>query len=115
MGLPKAAEARLFYRAAKQRSVDAEMLLEAGRTTGAVYLAGYTVECYLKALVLAGVAAALRRQILGTFRGSRAHDVEWLRDLVHQHMAGGVPRDVTRHLARGAAWRNGVRDENGVC
>ena len=32
------------------------MLLDGGRITGAVYLAGYTVECFLKALILAGAA-----------------------------------------------------------
>lgn len=35
MGLPKVPEARLYYRAAKQRFDDAQLLLEAGRTTGA--------------------------------------------------------------------------------
>ncbi len=55
MALPRAAEARRYYRAAKQRYEDAQMLLEAGRTTGAVYLAGYAVECILKALLLANV------------------------------------------------------------
>ena len=50
MGLPKPIEARLYYRAAKQRFDDAQLLLGAGRTTAAIYLAGYTVECFLKAL-----------------------------------------------------------------
>src|SRR5439155_8365250 len=85
MALPRPTEARLYYRAAKQRYDDAELLLEAGRTTGAVYLAGYTVECFLKALVLAGVAPGLRKRLLREFRGSRAHEIEWLGALYRRH------------------------------
>jgi HEPN domain-containing protein len=109
MGLPRPAEARLYYRAAKHRYEDAELLLEAGRTTGAVYLAGYTVECFLKALLLASVAPGLQKQLLGTFRGSRAHDIEWLGALYREHVETGVPTDVTRHLSRVASWSPDLR------
>jgi HEPN domain-containing protein len=44
-------DARLFRRCALQRFRESEVLFEAGYTTGAVYLAGYGVECILKALV----------------------------------------------------------------
>ncbi len=37
----------------KQRFEDAQFLLEAERTTGVVYLAGYSVEWMLKPLILA--------------------------------------------------------------
>ena len=70
MALPQAAEARLYYRAAKQRFDDSQLLLKWDRTTGAVYLAGYTVECFMKALVLANVVPDLRQQLLGEFRGN---------------------------------------------
>jgi len=43
---------------AKQRFDDALLLLEMGRTTAAVYLAGYSVECMLKALILSAVPQA---------------------------------------------------------
>jgi hypothetical protein len=82
MGLPHASEARRFYRAAWQRFDDAGLLLAAGRTTGAVYLAGYTIECMLKALILASVASHRRENWLREFRGSQAHDLEWLGALV---------------------------------
>jgi hypothetical protein len=114
MGLPQPQEARLFYRAAKQRYEDAQLLLQAGRTTGAVYLAGYTVECFLKALVLASVAKHLRQELLGQFRGARGHDVEWLGALYRRHVAGDVPRDVTRHLSRVAAWSTDLRYATGM-
>jgi hypothetical protein len=38
--MPSSAQARRFYRAAKQRFDDALLLLEMERTTAAVYLAG---------------------------------------------------------------------------
>ena len=45
MALPKTIEARLFYQAAIQRFDDAQFLLDkGGRTTAAVYLAGYSEE-----------------------------------------------------------------------
>jgi len=43
MALPTIRDARSFYQSAKQRFEDAEFLLEAERTTGAIYLAGYSV------------------------------------------------------------------------
>ena len=52
MAIPASIEARLYYRCAFQRHEDAQILLRADHTTGAVYLAGYGVECILKALVL---------------------------------------------------------------
>src|SRR5438132_7003333 len=100
MALPRPVEARLYYRAAKQRFDDSQHLLRAERTTGAVYLAGYTVECFLKALVLASVARGLRQELLGEFRGSRAHNIEWLGALYRRHVGAAIPRDITRHLSR---------------
>src|SRR5437868_14004687 len=103
MGLPQSREARLYYRAAKQRFDDAELRLGAGRTTGAIYLAGYTVECMLKALVLASVAPKLRQDLLKEFRGARGHDIEWLGALYRRRVNSAVPKSVTRHLYRVAA------------
>jgi HEPN domain-containing protein len=114
MGLPQAREARLYYRAGKQRYDDAQLLLEAGRTTGAVYMAGYTVECFLKALVLASVPAGQRSGLLREFRGSRAHNVEWLGALYRQRVGTVIPRSVTRHLSRLASWSTDLRYVTGV-
>lgn len=114
MGLPKTPEARLYYRAARQRFDDAQLLLNAGRTTGAVYLAGYTVECFLKAMILVGVAAGLRRQLLDEFRGRRAHNIEWLGTLYRRHVDTAIPQDVARHLSRIALWSTDLRYATGV-
>jgi hypothetical protein len=109
MGLPAPTEARVYYRAAKQRYDDAQLLLQAQRTTGAVYLAGYTVECLMKALVLASVPTRRRRELLREFRGTRAHNIEWLGALYRRHTGRVIPRDVRRHLARVASWSTDLR------
>jgi hypothetical protein len=51
MALPTAKEAQPFYQSALQRFEDAQYLLDGERTTAAIYLAGYSVECMLKALI----------------------------------------------------------------
>jgi hypothetical protein len=45
-------DVRRFRVAALQRFEDAQILLDNDRATGAVYLAGYAVECLLKAVLL---------------------------------------------------------------
>lgn len=65
MGLPQTTEARLYYRAAKQRFADAQLLLAAGRTTGAIYLAGYTVECEMTIKLRVKRPDPVLRQIVG--------------------------------------------------
>jgi HEPN domain-containing protein len=109
MAVPKSADARLYYRAAKQRYDDAEWLLEGNRTTAAVYLAGYTIECILKALLLANVATGLRDETLAEFRGSRAHNIEWLGAMYRRHVGVGVPREITQVLSRIASWSTDLR------
>ena len=52
MGIPRDKDAKRFYRAAGQRLDDAAYLLDGARTTACVYLAGYCVECMLKALIV---------------------------------------------------------------
>ncbi len=79
MALPSSIDARLFYRSAFQRYEDAQILFREGRTTGAVYLAGYGVECILKALILSVTAPGNRAAVLADFRGNQGHNYEWLR------------------------------------
>jgi hypothetical protein len=114
MALPKPAEARQYYRAAKQRLDDAQLLLRAERRTGAVYLAGYTVECFLKALILATVAPGLRQRLVREFRGTRAHNIEWLGALYRRHVRIAIPRPITRHLSRVGSWSTDLRYATGT-
>lgn len=109
MAVPASIEARLYYRCAFQRYEDAEILLRADRTTGAVYLAGYGVECMLKALLLATLPPAARRLMIQSFRGPRGHDFEWLRT---QYLANGgarFPREITAGLTVINDWSTDLR------
>jgi len=76
MPTPSQREPRRFYRVAYQRLEEAETLNEAGYSRGAVYLAGYTVECILKALILAAVPESQHDDVSAEFRGSRAHSFD---------------------------------------
>lgn len=78
MAIPSSSDARLYRRCALLRYGEAEVLLKADYTTGAVYLAGYGIECILKALVIMSVAVGDRHETLKLFRGSKAHEYEWL-------------------------------------
>src|SRR5271156_1951905 len=78
MSVPQDFDARRFWRSAQQRFLDSQFLLQAGRTTGAVYLAGYGVECMLKALLIESTAKGRRADLVKSFRGAKAHDYEWL-------------------------------------
>jgi HEPN domain-containing protein len=109
MPLPRAAEARPYYQAAKQRFEDARFLLGAQRTTGAMYLAGYSVECMLKALVLSSVPAATRPQVLASFRGSKGHDFDWLKRQYFKHGGAQFPSDVMRHFSLVNTWETDLR------
>jgi HEPN domain-containing protein len=114
MGLPHIPEARVYYRAAKQRYEDAQLLLAGARRTGAVYLAGYTVECFMKAILLASVAGVLRKHLLGEFRGNRAHNIEWLGDLYRRHVGITIPAKIAQHLSRVASWSTDMRYATGI-
>lgn len=78
-------------------------------TTGAVYLAGYGVECILKALVLSCVPLKKQEEILRAFRGNQAHSYEWLRE---QYLTLGgtkLPAKTTQHFTLVNAWSTDLR------
>ena len=70
------------------------------RTTAAVYLAGYSVECMLKALILSAVPQAQEAALLARFRGARAHDYEWLLELYAERRRQTAWASVVPHFAR---------------
>ena len=109
MAVPKSPRARLFYRAAFGRLEEAGVLSDAGYPTGAVYLAGYGVECALKALILAAVPRRRRAETGATFKGNRAHDFEWL--VGQYRVAGGppLPNAVVRDLRAVSTWSTAIR------
>lgn len=111
MALPHAPEARRFYQVARQRYEDAQYLLEAERTTGAIYLAGYGIECMLKALVLSILARWKRVELLASFRGSRAHDFDWLMSRYFRNGGQEPPNVVAEALSLAKSWTVEIRYE----
>lgn len=108
MALPRSLEARSYYRCAFPRYEDAQVSQRADRTTGAVYLAGYGVECILKALILEGQPPSGRNAIINQFRGSLAHDFEWLR-AQYRRSSRTFPRDVSEALTLVNVWSTEMR------
>ncbi len=100
---------RLFRRGSLQRMDDARLLLEAGRTTGAVYLAGYGVECILKALLLAHVPVTTRSAVFKSFRGARAHDPQWLREEYRRIGGPPPPTGVAQAFTFVSVWTTDLR------
>lgn len=109
MTLPQAAQARSFYRAAKQRYLDAQYLLEGARNTGAIYLAGYSVECMLKALIIERTPESKREDLVSSFRGAKAHDYDWLKKLYYQNKGDLFPKEISRAFSIVNTWGVEVR------
>lgn len=109
MPLPTSRNARLFYRAAKERLEDAELLFSLKRTTAAVYLAGYSVECMIKALILSAVPDSREAQILAMFRGRLAHDFRWLIGLYQRYTGVGIPQHLTDDFEEVTDWSTDMR------
>jgi HEPN domain-containing protein len=115
MALPKSREAQVFYPAAIQRFDDALFLLEeGGRTTAAVYLAGYSVECMLKALILSMHSGRRHTTILQSFKGSKAHDFHWLRDTYFKKGEPSLPREIARCFIIVGSWSTALRYQSGM-
>ncbi len=86
------------------------MLNPGSYTTAAVYLAGYAVECMLKALILSNEPVTRNPQTLNTFRGASAHAFEWLKErLAERHVS--LPATVAKELAKVNKWTTSLRYE----
>jgi HEPN domain-containing protein len=107
-------EVTRFRRVALQRFEDAQLLFDGGRNTGAIYLAGYAVECTLKALLLSATPTSKIPKVLDSFRGGQGHDLEWLK---RQYIKGGgsiFPSTIARKFARVNSWKTDIRYEPGT-
>jgi len=110
MPVPSSIDARLYYRCALQRRDDARVLRKAGGTAGgAVYLAGYGVECILKALLLTNVPERQRSIVLQSFRGGKAHDYEWLRTQLRLNGVASFPSEINRSFLLVGDWTPELR------
>jgi len=99
---------RLFLNVALQRFEDAQILLSNDRSTGALYLAGYAVECALKAMLLANSPSSEHMTIIDSFRGKIGHNFESLK---HKLQTRGVhfPAEIAKNLRRVGSWSPELR------
>jgi HEPN domain-containing protein len=98
---------RLFERAAQQRLAAAELLFTHDFYLDAIYLAGYTVECSLKALILRrtprGDFEAMNEQL--TEVGAKGHDLEYLKKILKKQLRGGGRSDREALGALAVHWK----------
>ena len=109
MAAPADPAARLFRRAAAARRTEADVLFAAGHGTGAVYLAGYAVECVMKALLLSATPRGERAEVMRSFKGTAGHDLDRLRE--RYTLAGGawLPREVADAYNGVTRWGTNLR------
>jgi hypothetical protein len=112
MAMPHDINARRYYRVAYQRFEDGAALLEISRPRAAIYLTGYAVECILKSLLLVSTPDGQRAEVLATFRGAIAHNIDWLRDRLIQRI-GRLPVGENRHVSLVSSWSTDLRYEPG--
>src|ERR1700733_15294346 len=103
---------RDFLKVAAQRLTTAEFLLKNKLTQDAMYIAGYTVECSLKALLLENTPAA---EIAGLIRkltaGAKMHRHDVLAGLLRDKGIH-LPLRLTKRL-RKSTWSTDLRYETG--
>jgi len=101
-----------FQRAALQRFEDAETLLEQQRKTGAMYLAGYAVECMLKALLLSQTPLTRLIDLVKPFHGRLAYNFDWLK-LGLRRSGVNIPSEALRQLVTINTWSTDLRYSSG--
>lgn len=103
---------RDFQRAALQRLGTAEFLLNNTYTLDAQYLAGYTVECSLKALILEVTPVTDRAdQLKNLYSGAKMHRPEVLLDILRTKGIR-MPLILVRRFRR-FVWSTDLRYETG--
>lgn len=109
MPVPQSIEARRFYRCAGRRFDEAGVLHENGYETGAVYLAGYGVECMLKAMILAATPRSEERAVLDSFRGKGGHCYDSLKGQYLEKRGASIPRQANRAFTLVQNWSTDLR------
>ncbi|SRR5437899_10422035 len=99
-------------RAAKQRFTTAEFLLSNRYNLDAMYLAGYAVECTLKALILEITPTVERFEMLKKISsGQKMHSSEVLGGIL-KDKGRPIPLDLVKRLRR-SGWSTALRYESG--
>src|SRR5208283_5094655 len=103
---------RDFQRAAAQRFMTAEFLLEKGLTLDALYLAGYSVECILKAPIMHLTPEADQETTFQLLKsGAKMHYPEHLRVELRKRQHD-IPPDLIKRFRR-FDWSTNLRYESG--
>ena len=79
-----------------------------------MYLAGYGVECVLKALILSVTSTGATPETLASFRGAKAHDYEWLRFRYRSLGGPDFPPEAAKNFVRVNAWSTSLRYKTGT-
>lgn len=113
MSSPKDADARRYYRAALRRLEEAELILEKVELpAAAIYLAGYGVECVLKALIIVVTPANARSGLLDAMKRDYGHSLHrLLTGLVERRVH--LPSAVIRSFLFVSSWSPDLRYEPG--
>ena len=102
---------RDFQAAAEQRFTTAEFLLEKGFTLDALYLAGYAVECTLKAVVMYVTPEADRETTFQLLKsGAKMHYPEHIREELKKR-GRDVPLELVKRFRR-FEWSTNLRYES---
>lgn len=91
------------------RFEEARFLLEnSPHFTAAVYLAGYAIECGLKAVILANTPPKRHQETKDSFRGKVAHNFDWLRhQLIRRKVV--IPEEIVHALGDANWWGTDLR------
>ena len=108
MAIPRSKDARLFYRCADKRRVEASILIKAGQPTGAVYLAGYVAELMLMALILENTPANQQESFLEDLKRI-GHNATRLLELYQQKGGSRSPPNVIRAFILVSDWSTEIR------
>lgn len=103
---------RDFQRAATQRLATAEFLFQHGYNLDAYYLAGYAIECTLKAMILDKTSELERSSQLERITGGKKmHSSEILLGIL-KDLGKPIPPKLASQLRRGN-WSTDLRYESG--
>jgi len=110
-------DVRKFERASTQRLTAAGLLLQHQFHLEAMYLAGYAVECAMKALILRRTSQNKQESMLQrlTKVGSKGHDFEYLKAILRgPTISCQPPREIMEMLRRVVSWSTDLRYEVGA-
>jgi len=110
--VPRDDLSRKFIRAAEQRFRAAKILLREKFNDEAVYLAGYVIECSIKAVILCNTSPRYRSQYADAhLKGRHGHNFEVLKEIL-RNRGIGLPSSLSQELHR-TAWSIDLRYEVG--